>query len=91
MPTMKSVVAATPGTIEVTETGRPVPGPRDVLLKVRACGIRSTDAAFVQMAGMPLGPGLQTTAIPLGYEPAGEIIEIGAQVTVAAYVAGAAR
>lgn len=40
MPTMKSVVAATPGTIEVTETGRPVPGPRDVLLKVRAYGIR---------------------------------------------------
>jgi (R,R)-butanediol dehydrogenase / meso-butanediol dehydrogenase / diacetyl reductase len=45
---------ATPGTIEVTETGRPVPGPRDVLLKLRACGI--CDAAFVQMGGMPLGP-----------------------------------
>jgi (R,R)-butanediol dehydrogenase/meso-butanediol dehydrogenase/diacetyl reductase len=81
MPTMKSVVAATPGTIEVTGTGRPVPGPRDVLLKVRACGICGTGAAFVQMGGMPLGPGGQTTAIPLGHEPAGEIIEIGAQVT----------
>ena len=65
MPTMKSVVAATPGTIEVTETRRPVPGPRDVLLKVRACG---TDAIFVQMGGMPLGPGGQITAIPLGHE-----------------------
>jgi (R,R)-butanediol dehydrogenase/meso-butanediol dehydrogenase/diacetyl reductase len=81
MPTMKSVVAATPGTIEVTETGRPVPGPRDVLLKVRACGICGTDAAFVQMGGMPLGPGGQTTAIPLGHEPAGEIAEMGAEVT----------
>ena len=70
MPTMKSVVAATPGTIEVTEAGRPVPGPRDVLLKVRACGICGTDAIFVQMGGMPLGPGGQTTAIPLGHRPA---------------------
>jgi (R,R)-butanediol dehydrogenase / meso-butanediol dehydrogenase / diacetyl reductase len=46
MPTMKSVQTAAPGTIEVTETRRPVPGPRDVLLRVRGCGICGTDAAL---------------------------------------------
>jgi (R,R)-butanediol dehydrogenase / meso-butanediol dehydrogenase / diacetyl reductase len=82
MPTMKSVVAAAPGTIEVTETGRPVPGPRDLLLlRVRACGICGTDGVFIQRGGMPLGPGGQMTPIPLGHEPAGEVAEIGAEVT----------
>jgi (R,R)-butanediol dehydrogenase/meso-butanediol dehydrogenase/diacetyl reductase len=81
MPTMKSVQTATPGTIEVAETGRPVPGPRDVLLRIRACGICGTDAAFVQMGGMPQGPGGPMTPIPLGHEPAGEVAEIGAEVT----------
>jgi len=36
MPTMKSVQTAAPGKIEVAEIERPVPGPRDVLLRVRA-------------------------------------------------------
>ena len=78
MPTMKSVRIAVPGTIKVAETQRPAPGLRDALVRVRACG---TDAAFVQMGGMPLGPEGQTAAIPLGHEPAGEVVEIGAEVT----------
>jgi (R,R)-butanediol dehydrogenase / meso-butanediol dehydrogenase / diacetyl reductase len=81
MPTMKSVQTAAPGTVQVTEIERPVPGPRDVLVRVRACGICGTDAAFVQMGGMPLGPEGQPTAIALGHEPAGEIVEAGAEVT----------
>jgi (R,R)-butanediol dehydrogenase/meso-butanediol dehydrogenase/diacetyl reductase len=51
-----------------------------VLVRVRACGICGTDAAFVQMGGMPAGPEGQTAAIPLGHEPAGEIVEAGAEV-----------
>jgi len=81
MPTMKSVRTAAPGTIEVAEIQRPAPGPRDLLVRVRACGICGTDAAFVQTGGMPLGPEGETAAIPLGYEPAGEVVEIGAEVT----------
>jgi (R,R)-butanediol dehydrogenase/meso-butanediol dehydrogenase/diacetyl reductase len=81
MPAMKSVRTAAPGTIQVVEIQRPAPGPRDVLVRVRACGICGTDAAFVQMGGMPLGPDGQTTAIPLGHEPAGEVVEVGAEVT----------
>jgi (R,R)-butanediol dehydrogenase/meso-butanediol dehydrogenase/diacetyl reductase len=78
---MKSVQTAAPGTIKVAKIQRPAPGPRDLLVRVRACGICGTDAAFVQMGGMPLGPDGQTASIPLGHEPAGEIIEIGAEVT----------
>jgi (R,R)-butanediol dehydrogenase / meso-butanediol dehydrogenase / diacetyl reductase len=80
MPTMKSVQTAAPGTIKVAEILRPAPGPRDLLVRVRACGICGTDAAFVQMGGMPLGPAGQMASIPLGHEPAGEVIEIGAEV-----------
>ena len=81
MPTMKSVRTAAPGTIKVAEVQRPAPRPPDLLVRVRACGICGTDAAFVQMGGMPLGPEGQTASIPLGHEPAGEVVEIGAEVT----------
>ena len=70
MQTMKSAQTAGPGTVEMAEIDRPVPGPRDVLVRVRACGICGTGAAFVQMGGMLLGPEGQTTAILLGHEPA---------------------
>ena len=39
MPTMKSVQTAAPGTVQVAEIERPVPGPRDALVRVRACGV----------------------------------------------------
>jgi 2-desacetyl-2-hydroxyethyl bacteriochlorophyllide A dehydrogenase len=81
MKTMKSVQTGAAGTVEMVEIERPVPGPTDVLVRVRACGICGTDAAFVQMGGMSLGPGGQATAIPLGHEPAGEVAEAGTEVT----------
>jgi (R,R)-butanediol dehydrogenase / meso-butanediol dehydrogenase / diacetyl reductase len=31
--------------------------------------------SFLHMGGMPLGPGGQMTAVPLGHEPAGEVVE----------------
>jgi threonine dehydrogenase-like Zn-dependent dehydrogenase len=94
MPTMKSVQTGAPGAIEVVDIERPVPGPKDVLLRVRACGICGTDVSFLHMGGMPLGPGGQMTAVPLGHEPAGEVIEVGAEVTglkVGDRVVGTAR
>ncbi len=78
MPTMKSVLTAGPGKIEVAEIERPAPGPRDVLLRIRACGICGTDAAFVQMGGMPRaakwGARLVTVAVHKKPEP----IDLGA-------------
>jgi 2-desacetyl-2-hydroxyethyl bacteriochlorophyllide A dehydrogenase len=80
MSLMRSVRTAGPGVVEVAEVERPVPGPRDVLMRVRACGICGTDAAFVQMGGMPAGAAGDVRPIPLGHEPAGEIAEVGAKV-----------
>jgi len=75
MPAMKTMQTSRPCVIEVVEAERPVPGPQDVLIRVRACGICGTDATFVHLDGMPAGP------ISLRHEPAGEIIEAGAAVT----------
>ena len=82
-PTMKSVQTAAPGTIDVVDIERPVPGPRNVLVRVRACGICGTDVSFLHMGGMPLGreQGGPTVALPLGHEPAGEVVEVGEDVT----------
>ncbi|WP_234544419.1 zinc-binding dehydrogenase [Streptomyces sp. R39] len=83
MATMKSVQTAGVGRIEVVDVERPAPGPKDVLLKIRAGGICGTDVTFLHMGGMParahLGGGL--VPIPLGHEPAGEVAEAGAEVT----------
>ncbi|MET7330347.1 zinc-binding dehydrogenase [Nonomuraea sp. NPDC005650] len=81
MATMKSVRTGAQGTVDVVDVERPVPGPKDALLRIRACGICGTDVTFLHLGGMPLGPGGQLVPIPLGHEPAGEIVEVGAEVT----------
>ncbi|MCX5528351.1 zinc-binding dehydrogenase [Streptomyces bobili] len=82
MSTMKSVRTGGVGTIDVVDTERPVPGPRDALVRVRACGICGTDVAFLHMGGMPARAHLggDMVPVPLGHEPAGEIVEVGAEV-----------
>ncbi|MFF0013548.1 zinc-binding dehydrogenase [Streptomyces sp. NPDC005374] len=83
MATMKSVKTGAPNTIDVVEAERPVPGPKDVLVRIRACGICGTDTFFVELGGTPYGPEGPTDSVvplPLGHEPAGEIVEVGAQV-----------
>ncbi|MFD7205480.1 zinc-binding dehydrogenase [Streptomyces sp. NPDC059893] len=83
MTTMKSVQTSPtkPDTIDVVEIERPVPGPRDALMRIRACGICGTDTFFVHMGGTPYGSSDGSVAsLPLGHEPAGEIVEVGAEV-----------
>lgn len=81
MPKMKSVLTGASGAIDVVEVERPSPGPRDALLRIRACGICGTDVTFLHMGGIPFGPGGSMIPLPLGHEPAGEIVEVGADVT----------
>ncbi|UUU26469.1 zinc-dependent alcohol dehydrogenase [Streptomyces sp. DSM 40750] len=83
MATMKSVQTAGVGKIEVVDIERPVPGPRDALVRVRACGICGTDVTFLHMGGMPARAHLggEMVPVPLGHEPAGEVVEVGAEVT----------
>ena len=54
----------------------PQVGPRDVLLKMKACGICGSDALYTMMGGIPPRQG----ATPLGHEPAGEVVEVGEDV-----------
>lgn len=81
MATMKSVQTGAKNTIDVVETERPVPGPKDVLIRIRACGICGTDTFFVQSGGTPYNADGSMVSLLLGHEPAGEIAELGAEVT----------
>jgi 2-desacetyl-2-hydroxyethyl bacteriochlorophyllide A dehydrogenase len=78
---MKSVQTGAKNTIDVVETERPVPGPKDVLVRIRACGICGTDTFFVQSGGTPYNADGSVVSLLLGHEPAGEIAELGAEVT----------
>ncbi|MCW6006060.1 zinc-binding dehydrogenase [Micromonospora sp. CPCC 205371] len=78
---MKSVQTGPAGTIDVVDIERPSPGPDDLLLRMRAVGICGTDVTFLHLGGGPFGPGGQMVPVPLGHEPAGEVVEVGANVT----------
>jgi threonine dehydrogenase-like Zn-dependent dehydrogenase len=55
---------------------RPEPGPRDVVVKMKACGICGSDLSYIKNGGIP-GPGKLTA---LGHEGAGEIMIVGSEV-----------
>ncbi|BBX10777.1 threonine dehydrogenase [Mycolicibacterium aichiense] len=65
------------GQTEVVDVADPVVGPADVLVKIRACGICGSDALYISMGGLPPRQG----RMPLGHEPAGEVVEVGRDVT----------
>ena len=83
MATMKSVRTAAVGKVEVVDVERPEPGPKDLHVRIRACGICGTDVTFLHMGGIPARAHLggELVPVPLGHEPAGEIVEVGAEVT----------
>jgi L-iditol 2-dehydrogenase len=66
-----------PGKAEVVDADRPQIGPDDVLVQMRACGICGSDAFYITIGGVPPRQG----HTPLGHEPAGEIVEVGADVS----------
>ena len=74
---MKSVIVTAPGETQVVEVADPQAGPRDILVKMKACGICGSDAMYIQIGGIPPRQG----DTPLGHEPAGEIVAVGAEVT----------
>lgn len=71
-----------PDVVNVVDVERPTPGPKDALLRVRACGICGTDVTFLHMGVAPFGRDGQMIPVPLGHECAGEIVELGSEVTV---------
>ena len=73
---MRVSMVTGPGQTAVVEVPDPTPGPRDVLIRMRACGICGSDAMYIAIGGIPPRQG----RTPLGHEPAGEVIEVGSEV-----------
>jgi len=65
-----------PGRLVEVERGVPVPGPDEVLVRVRACGICRTDLHLTDGDLPPRAPG----RIP-GHEAVGEVVDRGASAT----------
>jgi 2-desacetyl-2-hydroxyethyl bacteriochlorophyllide A dehydrogenase len=74
---MKVAMVTGAGTAEVVDAAQPEPGPKDVLVRMRACGICGSDAFYIRIGGIPPRQG----CTPLGHEPAGEVVDVGADVT----------
>ena len=74
---MRASIVTAPGETQIVELPKPVAGPSDVLVKMRACGICGSDALYISLGGMPPRQG----KMPLGHEPAGEVVEVGHDVT----------
>lgn len=57
----------------------PAPGPTDVLLRPRACGICGSDVHFYETDhdGYMLYPGLTRFPVVIGHEFSGEVVEVG--------------
>jgi 2-desacetyl-2-hydroxyethyl bacteriochlorophyllide A dehydrogenase len=70
---MRASIVTAPGQTQVVELPKPAVGPTDVLVKIRACGICGSDALYIALGGLPPRQG----QMPLGHEPAGEVVEVG--------------
>ncbi len=56
----------------------PEAGPKDVVVKMKACGICGSDLSYIKGGGIMREPGGVT---PIGHEGAGEVLSVGAQVS----------
>ena len=74
---MKLVRVHGPGDYAIDDVPQPNPGPRDVVVKVGACGICGSDIHFVRH-GFTLPDG---EPLPLGHEAAGVVETVGEEVT----------
>ena len=73
---MKAVTLASPrGAITVESRDVPVPGPRDVLLRMEACGVCHSDLFVASLEKLSLAP------VTLGHEGIGRVEAVGAEVT----------
>jgi len=71
---VKAAVISSPGVVEVVTVGDPVPGPREVVIEVAACGLCGTD---LHIADGEFAPSLPV--VP-GHEFAGVVAEVGSAV-----------
>lgn len=81
---MKAAVISSPGVVEIAMVDDPVPGPREVVVEVSACGLCGTD---LHILGGEFAPSLPV--IP-GHEFAGVVAAVGSAVSETAVGAGVA-
>jgi 2-desacetyl-2-hydroxyethyl bacteriochlorophyllide A dehydrogenase len=74
---VKVLMVTGPGQTAVVDEQIPAVGPADVLVRMRACGICGSDMFYISAGGLPPRQG----KMPLGHEPAGEVVEVGSEVT----------
>src|SRR5919106_566728 len=75
---MKAAVFKAPGTPLVIENvPEPRPGPTDLILKVRACGICGTDLHWSESKDGSAGWRALAPETVMGHEFAGEVVEVG--------------
>lgn len=74
---MRAARYHSPGVVTLDEIPRPVPGPGDLLIAVRAASICGTDRRIAANGHFKLGEG---RALVLGHEFAGEVVDIGDEV-----------
>jgi len=75
---MKQVQLHGPGDVRLIDVPTPEPGPRDAVVRVRACGICGSDLKYVKLGGLA-GP--TPHPMPLGHELSGVVEAVGAEVT----------
>jgi threonine dehydrogenase-like Zn-dependent dehydrogenase len=69
-----------PGDVRVDEVSEPDPGPRDVIVRIAACGICGSDLSYIRMGGVA-GSGREPMC--LGHEMAGTVEWTGEDITTA--------
>ncbi|MEE8389303.1 MAG: alcohol dehydrogenase catalytic domain-containing protein, partial [Anaerolineae bacterium] len=67
--------------LEVRDWPDPTPGPKDVVLEIRACGVCGSDMHFYETDddNYILYPGLTKFPTILGHEFSGQVVEVGNQ------------
>jgi threonine dehydrogenase-like Zn-dependent dehydrogenase len=74
---MKASIITGPGEDKTVESPTPTVGSKDILVKIRACGLCGSDNLYISIGGLPPHDG----TMPLGHEAAGEIVEVGRDVS----------
>jgi L-iditol 2-dehydrogenase len=74
---MRTTVIVGPNKTDVIESATPPVGTNDILVKIRACGLCGSDNMYISIGGLPPHQG----TMPLGHEAAGEVVEVGSNVS----------
>lgn len=69
--------------LQIEEVAQPRPGPDEVVVRVRACGVCGSDRHMIQTDpdAYMVYPGYTRLPVVIGHEFAGEVVEVGAGVT----------